>query len=112
MATWCTAPSFTRGMARWLTVSPSRVASTTPRVRRSGFDTEISYRVSRNRQTIWYSGHVVGMQGSIEKVDPARRRPRMLSTPARYIQDADPVYQLQPPRPRWLGWLYTSPATT
>ena len=30
---------------------------------------------------------------------PSRRIPRMLSTPARCIQAAEPVYQVQPPRP-------------
>ena len=37
---------------------------------------------------------------------------RMLSRPARYIQPAEPVYHVQPPRPAWAGWAYTSPART
>src|SRR5712692_5320837 len=48
---------------------------------------------------MWYSGHDEGMHGSMTNVSPRRRRPRMLSMPARYIQPADPVYQLHPPRP-------------
>ena len=46
-----------------------------------------------------YPGHDEGMHGSTLNVPPRRRRPRMLSRPARYSQPADPVYQLQPPRP-------------
>jgi hypothetical protein len=34
---------------------------------------------------------------------PSRRRPRIPSMPARYIQPAAPVYQVQPPRPTWGG---------
>ena len=34
---------------------------------------------------------------------PAMRSPRMLSTPARYIHPAEPVYQVHPPRPTWGG---------
>src|SRR5947207_5573383 len=52
------------------------------------------------------------MHGSIAKLEPRRVRPRMLSRPARYIQPAAPVYQLQPPRPAWGIPAYTSPATT
>ena len=36
----------------------------------------------------------------------------MLSSPARYIQPAEPVYQVQPARPMWSGWEQTSPAST
>ena|SRR5215510_12560752 len=51
------------------------------------------------------------MHGSITNVWPRRRRPRMFSSPARYIQPADPVYQVHPPRPAWRARAYTSPAT-
>ena len=68
-------------------------------VTRSWLVTTISYRVSRWLQTIEYSGQADGMHGSTANVAPERRRPRMLSMAARYIQPADPVYQLQPPRP-------------
>ena len=44
-----------------------------------------------------------GCTGRSANVAPRRRRPRMLSSPARYIQPADPVYQVQPPRPAWAG---------
>ena len=40
-----------------------------------------------------------GMQGVMLNTLPRRRSPRMLSRPARYIQPAEPVYQLHPPRP-------------
>ena len=43
------------------------------------------------------------MQGSIANVAARRLRPRMLSSPARYIQPAEPVYQVQPARPAWVG---------
>ena len=32
--------------------------------------------------------------------------------PTRYIQLADPVYQVHPPRPSWPAAVYTSAATT
>ena len=40
-----------------------------------------------------------GMQGSTDKIAPRSRRPSRLSTPARCSQPAEPVYQVQPPRP-------------
>src|SRR5207253_1503517 len=94
------------------TGTPSSVAVATPRQRRAGLDTAISYRLSRNFHTIPYSGHDEGMHGSTMNVSPRRRRPRMLSTPARYIHPAEPVYQLHPPRPACGGRAYTSPAIT
>src|SRR3989338_9159780 len=57
-----------------------------------------------------YSGQAAGMQGSSSKLAPWRLRPRMLSRPARYIQPAEPVYHVQPPRPAWAGVAYTAPA--
>ena len=44
-----------------------------------------------------------GMQGSIRSRSPRRRQPRIHSMAARYIQAAEPVYQVQPPRPTWGG---------
>ena len=44
------------------------------------------------------------MHGSTSNVPPWRRRPRMLSSPARYIQPAEPVYQVHPARPACSGW--------
>src|SRR3954468_22878837 len=64
------------------------------------------------RHVIRYSGHKDGIHGSTLNVAPRRRSPRMLSRPARYIQAADPVYQLHPPRPAWGRRAYTSPAMT
>ncbi len=48
----------------------------------------------------------------VETGDPRRRNPRIHSTPARYIQPAEPVYQVQPPRPTWGCFEYTSAAAT
>ena len=47
-----TPPSSPSGIARWSTAAPSSVAWVTPRHRRSGFDTEMWYRVLPNRQMI------------------------------------------------------------
>ena len=41
------------------------------------------------------------MHGLTSNVAPWRWSPRMLSRPARYIQPADPVYQVHPARPAW-----------
>ena len=37
----------------------------------------------------------------MQSVAPRNLSPSRHSTPARYIQPADPVYQVQPPRPTW-----------
>src|SRR2546428_9721230 len=99
-------------MARGSTGVSSSSASAIPLQRCPGFETAISYRAVPTRQTIEYSFQDDGTQGSISNVDPWRRSPRMLSSPARYIQPAEPVYQVQPPRPALSGCTYTSPATT
>src|SRR5688500_1214835 len=52
------------------------------------------------------------MHGSICRAPPASVKPSIDSTPTRYIHDADPVYHVHPPRPRWAGDEYTSAATT
>ena len=44
-------------------------------------------------------GQARGMQGSITSSAPRSRKPRIDSRPARYIQPAEPVYHVQPPRP-------------
>jgi len=44
-------------------------------------------------------GQARGMQGSSTSDVPRNRNPRIDSTPAWYIQPAEPVYQVQPPRP-------------
>src|SRR5438552_18701306 len=59
-----------------------------------------------------YSGQAAGMQGSSSKLPPWRLRPRMLSRPARYIQPAEPVYHVPPPRPTCGGTAETSAHTT
>ena len=92
-------PSSTSGIAAASMGTSSRVAPRTPRHCRSGFDTEIWYSEPLKRQVISYSGHDEGMHGSTLNVAPRRRSPSMLSSPARYIHAADPVYQLHPPRP-------------
>ena len=43
-----------------------------------------------------------GTQGEISSVFPCRLSPSMFSTAIRYIHAAEPVYQLQPPRPQVL----------
>jgi hypothetical protein len=43
------------------------------------------------------------MHGETEKLRPRRLSPRMDSRPRRYIQAAEPVYQVQPPRPMCAG---------
>ena len=105
-------PSSTSAIARGSTATPSSRAAPTPRQRRSGFVTAISYRVRPKRQVIAYPGQEAGMHGSSSKVAPWRRSPRMLSSPARYIQPAEPVYQVHPARPACSGCAVTSPART
>ena len=41
-----------------------------------------------------------GTLGRIVSVSPSLRNPRIASSPTRYIQLADPVYHVHPPRPR------------
>src|SRR5262249_6074656 len=94
----CVAPSLAMGMARGSIGASSRVASAMPRQRRCGFDTKISYSVEPIRHDIAYSLHEEGIHGSISRAIPRRRRPRMLSSPARYIHPAAPVYHVQPER--------------
>ena len=43
--------------------------------------------------------HARGMQGSTTSRVPRSRNPSIHARPAWYIHPADPVYQLQPPRP-------------
>src|SRR5438876_150738 len=52
-----------------------------------------------------------GMHGVRTKLAPCTRKPRIPSRPARYIQPAEPVYHVQPPRPTCGGTEYTSAAT-
>jgi len=44
-----------------------------------------------------------GIFGSIARRSPLRWNPRIASRPTRNSQEADPVYQVQPPRPVWGG---------
>src|SRR5262249_16065719 len=48
-------------------------------------------------------GQARGMVGAVVRVVACRWMPRIDSMPARYIQPAEPVYQVQPPRPTWVG---------
>jgi hypothetical protein len=59
-----------------------------------------------------YPGQEAGTLGSMKSVSPRFRKPRIPSSPTRYIQLADPVYQVHPPRPSWPLAVYTSAATT
>ena len=52
------------------------------------------------------------MHGSTRSAPRSSARPRIASMPTRYVQPADPVYQVQPPRPGYIGCEYTSAATT
>jgi hypothetical protein len=45
------------------------------------------------------AGQARGMHGSSMRCVPRSRKPRIHSTPAWYIQAADPLYQVHPPRP-------------
>ena len=49
------------------------------------------------------SGQAFGKHGASTSELPERVRPTIPSIPARYIQPAEPVYQVQPPRPAWGG---------
>lgn len=59
-----------------------------------------------------YPGHMAGMHGATTRKSSSRRMPRIPATPAWYIQAADPVYQLQPPRPACGATEWTSAART
>ena len=52
------------------------------------------------------------MHGSTTSVVPRTLIPKMPSTAVRYIHPAEPVYQVQPPRPTCAGAEYTSAHTT
>ena len=52
------------------------------------------------------------MHGSTTNVVPRSRNPRIHSVPAWYIQPAEPVYHVHPPRPTCGGSVYTSAAIT
>src|SRR5208282_3210487 len=98
-----TAPSSTmRSRKGRSTIStPSISAKPTPRQTPAGLSTVISYRADCRRTVISYVAQLFGIQGSRCKKAPRMRSPRMLSTPARCIQPAEPVYHVQPPRPMW-----------
>src|SRR5688500_15048303 len=53
--------------------------------------------------------HQRGTQGLMLRRWPCNLNPRIDSSPARYIQPAEPVYHVQPPRPVCGGTAYTSP---
>lgn len=99
--TWCRPPSSTSATrsGRPETSAPSTSANATPRQTPLGFSTEIEYRAVRYFTVASYLSQALGMQGSTDKNAPRSRRPSKLSTPARCSQPAEPVYQVQPPRP-------------
>ena len=82
---------------------PSSSMVATPRQRRSGFSMVISQTVRPRVHTTVQHGHAVGRHGSTTSRSPRRWMPRMPSRPARYIQLAEPVYQVQPARPTCIG---------
>ena len=47
------------------------------------------------------SGQSRGMQGSIHSRSPRFVKPRIDSSATRYVQLAEPVYHVHPPRPSW-----------
>ena len=53
-----------------------------------------------------------GTRGRILNLSPSSFSPKRDSTRSRYIQPAEPVYQVQPPRPTCGTTAYTSAATT
>src|SRR5688572_28446206 len=59
----------------------------------------ISYIVAPKRYRMAQPGHAAGRQGVKRSRSASRARPSSDSTMRRYIQPADPVYQLHPPRP-------------
>ena len=52
---------------------------------------------------IEYRGQSSGTQGAITSVSPSELRPRTDSSATRSIHPDDPVYHVQPPRPRCAG---------
>src|SRR5687767_6866594 len=80
--------------------TPSTTTRVTPRSTPSGFRTVIAYVAVPNRYSTENSGHRHGMHGASVSLFPRSVNPRIASSATRYIQLADPVYQVQPPRPR------------
>jgi hypothetical protein len=76
-----------------------------PRLTPCGFATVTRWLVVPRRIETSNSGQESGMQGSMIRWSPSRWIPRIHSSPTRYIQPADPVYQVQPARPVWSGSL-------
>src|SRR3954468_10689445 len=91
---------------------PSTITSTALPPTPLSFVTATAYTLLPYRYSMLYSRHDAGALGSMKSVSPRFLRPRIPSRPTRYIQLADPVYQVQPPRPTCPSALYTSAATT
>src|SRR5260370_133287 len=66
----------------------------TPRFIEFGFSTLIRYVVLPRRYVISNSRQKRGMHGSIRSRSPRSLTPRMYSSAARYIQRAEPAYQI------------------
>jgi hypothetical protein len=66
----------------------------------------------RSLSVISAPGHSGGRQGAKHSRSARNTSPRIDSTAARYSQAAEPVYQLQPPRPSYGACEYTSPGIT
>ena len=80
------------------TACPSTMTNCMPRPALPGSPHE--FGTSRTQKI----GHIIsrparGIQGSNRSVSPDGRRPRIASRATRYSQPAEPVYQVQPPRP-------------
>src|SRR4051794_35746335 len=84
--------------------SPRSTPSTVTRETSAPFPvlaTRIAYTADPWRYSSENSRQDRGTHGSIVSVSPCLVKPRRVSSPMRYIHDAEPVYHVQPPRPRW-----------
>ena len=59
----------------------------------------ISHVVAPRFQLIVSAGHAAGTHGSTVSTSPRTVNPSTASSATRYTQLAEPVYQVQPPRP-------------
>ena len=71
--------------------------------RAAGFKLLASQLHESYQSTVPKEGQARGMRGVKWRWSTWRCRPRRVSVMRRYIQPADPVYQVQPPRPVWGG---------
>ena len=86
-----------------LMATPSTVTSATPLLKDSGFSTTTFSTQPCLRTVASKPGQCDGITGDMCSRSPRKWSPSMYSTATRYIQAAEPVYQVQPPRPTWGG---------